>query len=191
MNADVDEQPPSTRPEEGRDAPRPLFAGWGLIGWTFIAVAAVFLGWSAWSYFDASHGDGRAEGRDRDLALQAGRKQLATLNTLDRTQVDAGLRAWENAATGSLRDQLHRDAPANKQKIAQTGTSAVGSVLAAAVIRLDTGAGEAAMIASVQVKLTPAQGAVTYQRRRYEVGLSRTPAGWKLKSLTAIPAGNR
>jgi Mce-associated membrane protein len=153
--------------------------------------ATVFLGWSAWSYFDASHGGARSEGQERDSVLRAGRQELATLNSMDRTRVDADLRAWENATTGSLRDQLHRDAAANRQKIAQTGTSAAGSVLAAAVTRLDTGTGDAVMIASVQVKLTTAQGAETYQRKRYEVGLARTSGGWKLKSLTAIPAGDR
>ncbi|WP_019629855.1 hypothetical protein [Actinomadura atramentaria] len=190
MSAELEEESPPTR-AAAREARRaPLLAGWGLIGWTFVVAAVAFLGYAGWSYFDASHGSARADGRDRDLVLRAGRQELAILNTLDRTQVDAGLRAWENATTGALHDQLHRDAPANKQKMAKTGTSAAGTVTAAAVTDLDTGSGDATMIASVRVTLTPAQGEPTDQRKRYEVGLTRTKGGWKLASLTAIPAGN-
>ncbi|MFI6518973.1 hypothetical protein ACIBF1_25680 [Spirillospora sp. NPDC050679] len=190
------ETPPETAPgEAGAEAQAParrtLLAGWGLIGWTLVLVAAVYCGWSGWSLWSETGDADRDPGRERDLVLRTGRNQVAVLNTMDHRGVEAGLRAWQDAATGPLRDQLARDAPQSRQKIAKARTGAAGTVVAAALTALDTRAGEARMIASVQIRLTPPAGAPVLQRKRYEAGLTRTPAGWRLKSLTAIPAGAR
>lgn len=180
------------RPRSGvRAKRRPLLAGWGLIGWAAITAAAAFLGWTAFTLFPA--GGGRATGpeRERDLVLRSTGREIAALNTMDRSDPSAGLRAWLDATTGPLHDQLQRDEPANRAKIGASGTSASATVTGAAVTSLDTAAGKAQVIASVQVTLTPQRGAPTLQRKRFEAGAVRTAAGWKLESLTAIPAGAR
>ena len=168
-----------------------LFAGWGLVGWAAIAAAAVFLAWSGWTGWrdepDARSGPERA----RDVVLRSAREQIAALNSMDPARVDAGLRAWRDASTGALHDQLARDEPRNRTKIGQSRTTAAATVTGAAVTSLDVREGKAKVIASVQVKLALQGGAPTVQRKRFEMGTVRTPSGWKLESLTAIPVGAR
>lgn len=168
-----------------------LLAGRGLIGWTAITAAAVFLAWSGWA---AWHGEPDARSgpeRARDAVLASAREQIAALNSMDPARVDAGLRAWQDASTGALHDQLARDEPRNRTKIGQARTAASATVTGAAVTSLDVRAGKGKVIASVQVKLALQGGAPTLQRKRFEAGTVRTPSGWKLESLTAIPVGAR
>jgi Mce-associated membrane protein len=180
-----------TRPKARRR--RPLLAGWGLIGWAAILAAALFLGWTAWTLFAGDHARDRATGpeRERDLVLRSSSREIAALNTMDRADPSAGLKAWLDASTGPLHDQLQRDQPANQVKIGKSRTSASAAVTGAAVTSLDTGAGKAEVIASVRVTLTPQGGAPTLQRKRFEAGVVRTASGWKLESLTAVPVGAR
>ncbi|KAB2364753.1 hypothetical protein [Actinomadura montaniterrae] len=185
----------ATLKAEPRPRPRPkrrlLLAGWGLIGWAAILAAAAFLGWTAFTLFPA--GGDRASGpeRERDLVLRSSSREIAALNTMDRSDPSAGLKAWLDATTGPLHDQLQRDETANRAKIGTSRTSAFATVTGAAVTSLDTAAGKAQVIASVQVTLTPQGGTPTLQRKRFEAGAVRTAAGWKLESLTSIPAGAR
>ncbi|RAY11025.1 hypothetical protein DPM19_32500 [Actinomadura craniellae] len=160
-------------------------------GPVLIGLAALLLAWAGWSYWQAGNSPEAESGHDRDLALSAGKQQIAALNSMDHARVDAGLRQWLNASTGPLHDQLRRDSAQSRQRILQARTSAEGSVTAAALTELDGRAGTAQVIASVEIRLTPQAGAPSVQRKRYEAGLSRTPGGWKLTSLTAIPAGAR
>lgn len=171
---------------------RTLFAGWGLVGWAAVVAAVVFLGWSGWTVWQDDPG-ARPSGpeRVRDVVLKGAREQIAVLNTMNPARVDDGLRAWLDASTGPLHDQLKRDEPANRAKIGKSRTTAEATVTGAAVTSLDVRAGKAKVIASVQVELALQGGAPTLQRKRFEAGTSRTPSGWKLESLTAIPAGAR
>jgi Mce-associated membrane protein len=79
---------------------------------------------------------------------------------------------------------------ADAATLKQSGTSTRGTVTDAAVTELDTRAGTAKLIATVQVRVTPATGTATTDRKRFEAGLSRTADGWKLTALTAVPAGS-
>jgi Mce-associated membrane protein len=178
---------PRSRPR----AKRPLFAGWGLIGWAAILAAAAFLGWTAWTVLPASGARESGPERERDLVLRSSSREIAALNALDRSDPSAGLKAWLDASTGPLHDQLQRDEPANRAKIGASRTGAAATVTAAAVTSLDTAAGKAQVIASVQITLTPQGGTPTLQRKRFAAGAVRTAAGWKLESLTSIPAGAR
>jgi Mce-associated membrane protein len=116
---------------------------------------------------------------------------MAAHTPLDPAPVDGGLPAWLAASTGPLREQLERDRAQNRVKIGKSETSAAATVTGAAVTSLDVRAGKAKVIASVQVKLALRDGSPTLQRKRFEAGTARTPSGWRLESLTAIPAGAR
>ncbi|NKZ08970.1 hypothetical protein [Actinomadura latina] len=174
-----------------RRRPRRRPPGRRLIGWALVAAAVVFLGWSSWAVRQDESGARSGPDRTRDAVLRSAGQQIAALNTMDPAQVDAGLRAWSDASTGALREQLERDRAQNRVKIGQSRTSAAATVTGAAVTSLDVRAGKAKVIASVQVKLTLRGGTPTLQRKRFEAGTARTPSGWKLESLTAIPAGAR
>jgi Mce-associated membrane protein len=118
---------------------------------------------------------------------RAGRQEIATLNTLDPRAADAGLRRWLDASAGPLHDELRRTFAQNKRKIEQARTGAAGTVTDLAVTELDTRAGTARVIATVQVKL----GATGLDRKRFTAVLARTGRDWKLTSLTAVPVGAR
>ncbi|GAA2169414.1 hypothetical protein [Actinomadura napierensis] len=178
-------------PPRPRTKRRPLLAGWGLIGWAAILAAAAFLGWTAWTLFHGGTGHESGPERERGIVLRSGEREIAALNTMDRADPSGGLRAWLDASTGPLHDQLQRDEPQNRAKIGTSRTSASATVTGAAVTSLDTAAGKARIIASVRVELTPQGGAPTLQRKRFEAGVVRTASGWKLESLTSIPAGAR
>lgn len=180
-----------TRTAARAERRRPLFARWGLIGWAAIIAAALFLAWSAWTVWQDDPAARTGPEHTRDVVLRSARQQVAALNTMNPAEVDAGLRAWLDASTGPLHDQLKRDEPQNRTKIGKSRTTAAATVTGAAVTSLDERAGKAKVIASVQVELTLHGGSPTLQRKRFEAGTARTPSGWKLESLTAIPAGAR
>jgi Mce-associated membrane protein len=154
-------------------------------GRILVLITVVFCGWSAWSYWQSGHAGSVRFAEARDEVARAGRQEIATLNTLDPRTADAGLRRWLDASTGPLHDELRRTSAQNKRKIEQARTGAVGTVTDLAVTELDTRAGTARVMATVQVKL----GATGISRKRFAAVLNRTGGGWKLTSLTAVPVG--
>ncbi|MBC6461607.1 hypothetical protein [Actinomadura sp. HBU206391] len=156
------------------------------LAWALVLVAAGFAAWSGWSYQRIDQ-DALGYAQARDEALEDGRRRITELNSMDGGRIDEGLRRWLDASTGLLHDELRRTAGESRRRLQSSGTSAEGTVTDAAVTALDTRAGTAQIIASVQVKVTPRSGAPSTERRRYEAGMVRTSAGWKLRSLTAVP----
>jgi Mce-associated membrane protein len=145
----------------------------------------VFCGWSGWSYHRHAHSSSAAFARARDQVRRDARQDIAVLNTLDPKRSDAGLSRWLDASTGALRDSLRRTSAHDRQQALRARTAAQGTVTDLAVTELDTRAGTAQVIATVQVRL----GAATVERKRYTAVLARTGARWRLSSLTAVPVG--
>jgi Mce-associated membrane protein len=169
---------------------RRALAGWAA-AWT---AAAVVCGLGAWSYA-GTRGDGALSyGKARDAALADGRRDIARLNTVDARHAAGDLDAWLEVTTGPLHDRMSSTHTADTATVRQAGTSATGTVTDAAVTELDARAGTAKLIATVEVRRTPSSGTAattttTTDRQRFEADLSRTPAGWKLTALTAVPVG--
>jgi Mce-associated membrane protein len=150
-----------------------------------LALALGFCGTGAWTYAQARGDDALAYGRERDAALTDGRRAVAVLNTLDASSKErarSGIRAWQTASTGPLRDELGRTEP-------RTGPSSRGTVTEAAVTALDTRAGTAKLIAAVRVEVTRSGSRTpTTDRKRLEAVLARTgPGEWKVQALSAVP----
>ncbi|WP_329179553.1 hypothetical protein [Streptomyces sp. NBC_01477] len=160
-------------------------AGW-VAAWT---AAAVVCGLGAWSYADTRGDDALSYGKARDAALADGTHDIARLNTVDAAHAAGDLGQWLTVTTGPLHDRMASTHTADAATLEQSGTSTRGTVTDAAVTELDTRAGTAKLIATVQVEVTPATGAATTDRKRFEAGLSRTADGWKLAALTAVPVG--
>lgn len=153
-----------------------------------LVVALAFTGWSAWTWWHDGRSDSVALAGARDHALSAGKREVAALHTVDYRHVQTGLNGWLAATTGPLHEQLRRTASQSKTKLAQTKASTTGTVNAAAVTALDLHAGTATLITSVTVHVTRDGGKPTTERNRYRAAMNRTAGGWKLSSLTAIPA---
>ncbi|REE95538.1 hypothetical protein [Thermomonospora umbrina] len=157
-------------------------------GRLLLALAVAFAAWGGWSLWRAEGNESIDFGAARDEVLAAGRANVAVLNTIDAAQADVGLQKWLDASTGPLRDELNRSREQDRLRIQQARTSTRGVVTDAAVTQLDVRAGTALLIAMVRVEVTaPSGGGATTDRKRFEAGLTRTPNGWKLRSLTAIP----
>jgi Mce-associated membrane protein len=154
-------------------------------------VAAVLCALSAWSYADTRGDAALGYAKARDTVLAAGQQDITRLNTVDAAHLDRDLGQWLDATTGPLHDQLSRTHAADTAALKASGTSTRGTVTDAAVTELDTRAGTAKLIATVQVQVVPKSdaGAATTDRKRFEAGLSRTADGWKLTALTAVPVG--
>ncbi|MFI0899341.1 hypothetical protein [Streptomyces sp. NPDC020983] len=161
---------------------RPRTAAWA-------AVAAVVCALGAWSYADTSGDDALSYGKARDAALADGRGDIARLNTVDAAHAAGDLTRWLAVTTGPLHDRLSSTHAADTATVQRSGTSTRGEVTDAALTELDTRAGTAKLIATVEVRVTPASGAATTDRKRFEAGLARTGDGWKLTALTAVPVG--
>ncbi|MGV9883613.1 hypothetical protein [Streptomyces sp. NPDC003006] len=161
-------------------------------GWLLaLVLAALFCGFSGWTYARTQADDGLAHARDRDAVLAAARRHIAALNSMDGRDVRASLRAWSDAADGPLKDELRRTGDDSAKVLEQEGTSTRATVTDAALTALDIRAGTAKAIATVRVVVTERSGRSTTDRKRFEAGLDRTGESWKLSSLTALAVGSR
>jgi Mce-associated membrane protein len=157
-----------------------------VVAWVAVLVTAGFASWAGWSYVAAAQDGGRTFGQARDELVRVGRAEVATLNTIDHQHPEDGFARWLAASTGPLHDELQRGRATNLNQIKQAKASAAATVTGAAVTKLDRRAGTAELLASVQIRLTPAGGAQSTQRNRYRVSLARTGDGWKVSTLSAI-----
>lgn len=191
----VGEPPQAVPPRPARVCVRSRLAGparwpgrrvrWAAAWTAAAALAAV----SGWSYAAVRGDDALHYGKQRDAVLAAGRSDIARLTTVDADHAARDLGEWLTATTGPLHDRLARTHTADTAAFRASGTSATGTVTDAAVTELDTRAGTAKVIATVQVRLQPKDGTATTDRKRFEADLARDGGTWKLAALTAVPVG--
>jgi len=155
-----------------------------LAGWLAVAAAAGFAAWAGSAYLSAASSPALAQGQARDAALSAGTREIADLNTVSVRQVAAWERRWLADTTGSEHTTIEQTNAAAAAQIAKVKTSSAGTVTGAALTALDTQAGTARLIATVSVQQTASSGQSTTVTNRYLAGLTLTPAGWKISSLT-------
>jgi Mce-associated membrane protein len=157
--------------------------------WALTLAALAFCAVAGRAYWQARDNPTTAYARARDAALADGSRDVAALSSMDALHIDSGLTTWLGASTGPLHDELRRTGGQNRTALRKAGTTVRGTVTDAALTALDTRAGTATLIATVQVESAPRTGSTTTDRKRFEAGLARTPAGWKLTALTAVPVG--
>ncbi|MGN5635447.1 hypothetical protein [Streptomyces sp. AC154] len=163
------------------------------IGWAALLAAVLVCALGGWSYAQARGDDDLAYAKTRDTALADGKAHLARLNSLDgkdAKSVNAGLAGWLGSSTGPLHEQLKSTRTKDASELTKSGSTARGKVTDAALTALDERTGTAQMIATVDVQVTPRTGKGGTERKRFEATLDRTPDGWKVKALTAIPVGS-
>lgn len=163
------------------------------LGWAGMLAAVLVCTLGAWSYAGARGDDTLAYAKSRDAALADGRTHLARLTSMDgrsAASVNSGLRAWLAASTGPLHDRLETSRKKDAGELTESGATARGKVTDAALTALDDRAGTAALIATVDVEVTPRTGKGGTERKRFEATLARTGDGWKIKALDALPVGS-
>jgi Mce-associated membrane protein len=155
-----------------------------LAGWLAVAAAVGFAAWAGSAYLSAASSPALAAGQARDAALRAGTREIADLNTVSVRQIAAWQQRWLADTTGPEHATIERTNAAAAAQIAKVETSSAGTVTGAALTGLDTRAGTASLIATVSVQQTAESGESNTVTNRYLAGLTLTPAGWKISSLT-------
>ncbi|WNO71205.1 hypothetical protein [Streptomyces sp. AM8-1-1] len=161
-----------------------------VVSGTAAVLAVVFCAVSAWAYGQARGDDSLAHATSRDEVLSDGKEHIVRLTSFDAEDPAAGRRQWLDASTGPLHDELKRV----KARKGATARTARATVTDAALTALDKRAGTAELIATVRVERAPGAGAAAgatagSERKRLEAVLARTPDGWKVQSLSAVPVG--
>ncbi len=156
-----------------------------------VVLALAFAGWGGWTWWQAARDDSLAYATARDEVLAAGRTHVATLTTLDYHDVDGGIDKWLAVSTGGLRDELAATDAATREQLRDNATVATGRVLDAAVSELDTRAGSAKLLVSVEISTAKDGSPPLSKRNRFVAGMSRVDGEWKLSALDQVPLGER
>ena len=122
----------------------------------------------------------------RDQVLLAGRQDIVVLNSLDYRDIDGGLAHWRGASTGQLHSSFADVTAADRKRIADAKAVTTARILEAAVVSLDPSAGQARIIASVELTVTPASGKAVVKRERQQADLQRVGSGWKVSGLQQV-----
>jgi Mce-associated membrane protein len=153
-----------------------------LAGWLLLAAATGFTAWAGLSYASAASSGTLAADAARDAAAKAGTREIADLNTVDDKRIAVWQARWLADTTGAEHARIESTDPAAMAQIEKVKTSSSAAVTALAVTSLD--GGTARLIGTVRVLETAASGATDTIINRYVAGLTLTPAGWKISSLT-------
>ncbi|MFB9926497.1 hypothetical protein ACFORO_41610 [Amycolatopsis halotolerans] len=144
-----------------------------------LTAATAFAAWSAWSWHDAATAPTSTAGATRDEAVAAGRTLIATVTTFDPHHRDQDLARWQAATTGALQTTLPGNVPPD-------GSATTGHVLDAGLSDLDSEAGTAKLLASVEITVSKDGAAQPIRRTRLAATLTRTASGWKLSTLEQL-----
>ncbi|GAA4524626.1 hypothetical protein [Amycolatopsis samaneae] len=150
-------------------------------------LATLLAAWFGYAWWHTGHDDGLARAQVREDALAAGRQAVTGLITLDYRQAAQGYQHWLDLSGGALHDELSQDKPGGLDRIAKAKTVTTGRVIDAAVTEVDSGAGTAKMIASVELLVRPDGGDTVTKRNRFQADLNRTPDGWRVTALGQVP----
>ncbi|MBO2457569.1 hypothetical protein [Actinomadura violacea] len=171
-----------------RARPRPGRRTITIVGLVAVTAAALFAGAATWRYVGRDETTGR-EAALRDQVAAAATQDVINLNTLDYRTTAADLDRWQNSATGTLYAQITSGRAQLEAEAAKDKTVSSASVLAVAVTEFDRRAGKAAVLATVRVTVTKSGGKGGAAISRLIGQLSRTPAGWKMSTLSSAGGG--
>ena len=127
-----------------------------------------------------------ARAEQRDTVLVQARQGIEVMNTLDYREVAAGIAAWQDVTTGTLRDQLAAVDDGEQQLLADQQKISTGDVVDAAVVELEDES--ASVIASVEITVADADPDVepTVKRNRFAADLTLVDGRWLIEDLTQV-----
>ncbi|WP_019630053.1 hypothetical protein [Actinomadura atramentaria] len=157
-------------------------------GYVLLVLALVYLGAQTWSLLKTRGGEEHDLAAQRDELTRVARADVALLNSVDPKRADLDMGHWVEVSTGPFHDALQADLANARQIFSKQKSVARGDVTALAITKLDAASGNATLLASVRIFMSPKAGdpATTEQRKRYEVGMQRVSGTWKVNSLTAL-----
>ncbi|MBY8854958.1 serine/threonine protein kinase [Nocardia sp. CA2R105] len=122
----------------------------------------------------------------RDAALTGARQAAVNLVSANPDDADGSLRDMRSSATGALLEQLNGVADKVKSVMVSSGNRVTAIVLHAALTALDDGLEHARALVVLQQTQTPRTGAATVQQLSWQLGLTRTQAGWRADTAAAF-----
>lgn len=183
--AQLETPPARTRPKGGGRRWLPIVIG-------IIAVVAIGIGaWVGISGYETNQHDKQVAAADATAgqnALKDGLSDINVMNTVDYTNVDADMRNWLNATTGTLRGQLAPSVGALKLQFIANQVRVTGKITSSRVLAADA-AGGTALIGGTE-DVTRSQGTATAQilHEIFTANLRQTPSGWKITAYTTQQA---
>jgi Mce-associated membrane protein len=157
-----------------------------------VVIAAVCAGWFGWSWHESSASAATAPSTAGSAAVQQalrqGEQDVQAFNTLSYKNLAGGLKHWQAASTGVLRQETTSGWSGFAKQVTKAQTVTTATILDAAITSLQKNT--AGIIAAVQITVTPAKGSAASKRNRLEGTLTKTSSGWKLSRLTVVPVGS-
>ena len=155
-------------------------------------VAVVAAGWAGYTWWSATRSNTAETVMARDSALQAARQLAVTLQSVDPSNPEDSMRAWQSAATGLLLQKLQSDSEKYIADLKKTPSTSQATVVDAALTDLDSDVGTATVITALDVSqsalVNGVAGAPTVRQLRVKLTLSRTDQGWKVSSSGLVNA---
>lgn len=131
--------------------------------------------------------DGLELAAARDAVLVDARQAAVNLNTLNATDVDAGLDLWEQSATGPLLEEYRRNRDTYARFVQEARRSTEAEVVDAAVSEVDVRAGKARVLVGIDVVLRPEGQEPLLSRQRLQLEMTRMPDGvWKASRIVPV-----
>ena len=154
-----------------------------------VVIATGCAAWFGWKWYSAAHSSSLSSARFRDQALQQGEQAVENFNTMNYRNVAAGLRLWENSATGELLRAISTGQAQFISEVHKAKTNTTATVLDAALTSLNEQTHTAGIMAAVQLTVVPASGSPVTKRTELVGDLQLTSGGWKLSALGQAPQG--
>ncbi|CAM3648299.1 hypothetical protein KIPE111705_18740 [Kibdelosporangium persicum] len=144
--------------------------------------AAVFGVWWA-----AASGDDSDVRRTREEVSTVGSAAVATLTSLDHTNVDATYQRFLDVSTGAVHDDYAKNQADFKKRISDAKVVTTAAVRETAVTDVNLQKKEASLLVVVDTTVKESDKAPTTKRLRIEAALDQTDDGWKVKALRQVP----
>ncbi|MGH3616175.1 MAG: hypothetical protein ACRDRK_27005 [Pseudonocardia sp.] len=122
----------------------------------------------------------------RDTVLLDARQAAINLNTLDNSNVEAGLDLWEQSSIGAVLEEFRTNREQYAKFVAESRRTTQASVTDAAVAELDVRAGIARVLVGVDVQVRPEGAEPVLTRQRLQLEMTRTDQGWKVSRLSPV-----
>lgn len=152
-----------------------------------VVAAAAVAGWFGVAWLNAANDDSLEYSQVRDEVNRVGQAAVVTMNTLDYRKVDAGLKDWETATTGALREEVVKGRKTSRDAIVAAQSVTKATVLSSAVSELDDRAGQASVLVALKVNVTVKGEEPKDKFMRLAAKLQRTDDGWKLYEIGQVP----
>ena len=153
---------------------------------TLAVVAAGFAAFFGISW--ASAGGDDAEVRQaREEVATVGGAAVATLTSLDYTNVDQVYQRFLDVSTGAVHDDYAKNQDSFKQRIRDSKVITTAAVRETAVTDVNLQKKTATILVVVDTTVKESDKAPTTKRLRIEAALDQTDDGWKVNVLRQVP----